>query len=177
MKTLLLALHLPKPLAVLNLAAAALNTFYSNHPGLETIARGKQFDIIQASAGLVTALTSVLASGIIVYRIYSSTSINQTARKRYRHIIDIMIQSSAVYTLSNIAQSTCNFINTANITLLPIQAANLTAASNYVTAVTIFTTMSSHVILMHGMPNNYYAHFRSKISTRHLPRLSWLPDY
>ena len=65
----------------------------------ETIEFGHQYNAVQGSGMCVTVATSVLATFVIGARIYSSTAMNHRARRRYKHIVEIIVQSSALYSL------------------------------------------------------------------------------
>jgi len=54
---------------------------------------------------LLTAITSVIASVVIGAQIYSSTAKNPAARRRYSTIIEIIMQSSALYSLTILCQA------------------------------------------------------------------------
>jgi len=59
-----------------------------------------QYDIVLGTSLCVTVTTSVLATFVIGAQIYVSTNKNHKVRRRYKHIIEIIIQSSALYSVS-----------------------------------------------------------------------------
>ena len=69
-------------------------------PGDETDQFTHRYNIVQGTTSCVTVATSILATFIIGAQIYASTTMNRQARKRYKHIIEIIIQSSALYSFS-----------------------------------------------------------------------------
>jgi len=64
-----------------------------------------QYNLLLGITLLVTAVTSVTATFVIGIEIYTSTILNRRARKRYTHIIEIVAQSSALYSLAILFQA------------------------------------------------------------------------
>lgn len=58
----------------------------------------------------VTAATSILATLIIAYQIYSLT-VDFSRHKRYWYIVEIMVQSVVIYSVLMLAQAICLFLN------------------------------------------------------------------
>jgi len=79
-----------------------------------TIQWAQWFNIIQGISFCTTAATSVLATSIIAATIHRS-NMNNRARRRYRHIIEISIQSSALYTLSVLGAAVTTLIDNGNL--------------------------------------------------------------
>lgn len=68
------------------------------------------FNVVDGTLGAVTAVTSVLATLMIGYRIYSVTKANGRFTNKYKRIVDILVQSSLMYSLSIIAFDVCVFL-------------------------------------------------------------------
>jgi len=107
-------------------------------PGDHTSQWAQRYNIIQGISFCVTAATSVLATFIIAAKIHRS-NINNHARRRYRHIIEITIQSSTLYTLSTLGIAVTGLIN--NGYLNP-QGSTVLDAQLYLNALTVITTVS-----------------------------------
>jgi len=79
-----------------------------NHflPGYASNSTFRQNAIIFGALLSVTAATSIMATLIIAYQIYSLTS-NSKSRKNYWYIVEIMVQSVSVYSALMVAQAIC----------------------------------------------------------------------
>jgi len=64
-----------------------------------------QYNLLLGITLLITAVTSVAATFVIGMEIYTSTILNLRTRKRYTHIIEIVAQSSAIYSLAILFQA------------------------------------------------------------------------
>lgn len=73
--------------------------FFFFHPGLVTT-----LDKTYTAAVFITFSTTILNTGLIVYRIYtvSRQDVLIRSRKTYRNIIELLIQSSAVYAITSL---------------------------------------------------------------------------
>jgi len=60
---------------------------------------------------LLTAVTSTTASLVIGAHIFSSTAANIRARRRYTHITEIIMQSSALYSIAILCQAIEALVN------------------------------------------------------------------
>jgi len=109
----------------------------SFQPKFETAFRGRQSNILTATASCVTAATSVTSTLIIGTQIYFATISNTQAQRRYEYIIRIIIHSSALYSISLLAQATIGFLNNGNLQLV---GSGMIIAEDYITvALTIMT--------------------------------------
>ena len=70
-----------------------------------------QFNIISGCLGGVTVLTSLSATSIIGYRVYSALKGNSRRRKQYRSIIDILVDSCAMYSVMVLGTVLCDFLD------------------------------------------------------------------
>jgi len=105
----------------------------------ETDQFARYYNILEGSSLCVTAATSMTATLVIGAHIYSSTSFNQHARKRHSHIVEIMIQSSALYSLTILSEAITIIINNADVNLFD-GAADLNAQF-YIEAIMTVTTV------------------------------------
>jgi len=101
----------------------------------------QKYNIVQGTNSYVAVATSVLATFVIGAQIYTSTTTNHQARRRYTHIIEIIIQSSALYSFSILITA---------ITALVGDNSTFTAsdsvifnADTYASAIAAFTTVYS----------------------------------
>jgi len=81
-------------------------------PAFQTPARARQANYISGAMLSTVAATSLVSTVMICLHIYSSTTHDRRSRKRYKHIIDAMVQSSAVYTTVAIATMIVVLLNT-----------------------------------------------------------------
>jgi len=77
---------------------AFVSLFYL-HPDFYTAERARQADRIAGAAQVSVVVTSLTASFTICYHIYTSTSRDTRSRRRYMHIVELLVQSSFVYTV------------------------------------------------------------------------------
>jgi len=108
-------------------------------PGDETHAFTHQFNVIEGTSLCMTVLTSVLATFVIGAQIYLSTAMNHQARKRYKHLMEIIIQSSALYSLSTLLSA----IITLSVANSSVTKPVLIEAGQYTTTISSFSTVSS----------------------------------
>jgi len=89
----------------------------------------------------VVAVTSLASTLVICYHIYSSTTQDRRSRQRYKHVVDIMVQSSLVYTSIVAFDSVVGFLNTT-----PKQQLSLTiqSLSHYTDFLASITSVSVH---------------------------------
>jgi len=111
---------------------------FSFVPEDSTIQWAQLFNIIEGISLCTTAATSVLATYIIAAKIHRS-NMNNRARRRYRHIIEITIQSSALYTLSTLGNAVTTLITNGN---LNSDGSTLLNAEIYLDTFTTITTVS-----------------------------------
>jgi len=131
----------------------------------------QKFNILQGIALCVTVLTSVSATFVIGAQIYASTAVNHQARRRYKHVIEIIIQSSALYSISLLITAIISLINTnAKIAALQSVLLNLDAGV-YANAISSFTTVCSIILIFREMWLSQY------LFISHLHRRSWWPVY
>jgi len=123
----------------LTIAGAVMNGLFNALPSFQTVEFAHQQNILQGTISFVTAATSIISTIIIGAHIYASTRFHPQARKRYTHIIDIMIHSSAIYSLSMLSQAILSFIDP-GIVDSSAQTA-LTMAFIYTYGISLITTV------------------------------------
>jgi len=99
----------------------------------------RQINIIQGTSFCTTAATSLLATFIIGAEIHRSTTFNTVARRRYRYIMEITIQSSTMYTLAIVGNAVLVLINNSD---LDLTGSTLLNAGSYFQVLLIVTTVS-----------------------------------
>ena len=82
----------------------------------------------------------MLATLVIGIQIYSSTRLDSGARKRYKYVIEIIIQSAGLYTLSIIALAITFLVGSGDFTLGSTAIIN---ASNYAYTIAAITPVCS----------------------------------
>jgi len=103
-----------------------------------TVQFTREANLSQGINLVITAITSITATSVIGAHIYSSTSLNPGARKRYKHIVEIIVQSSALYSLTLLASAILAFINDAHSALF---MPHFTTAELYTSSITLITTV------------------------------------
>jgi len=71
---------------------------------------GSKFNIINGSLAVVIAATSLIATSIIAYRIDSATAYDVKAKHRYKHIVEMLLQSSVIYSVTMIVVAIVDFV-------------------------------------------------------------------
>ncbi|KAF9554117.1 hypothetical protein CPC08DRAFT_766992 [Agrocybe pediades] len=69
---------------------------------------------LAATANIAVVLTSLFSTGIICLQIWRHTSPRSRSRKHYKAIINALIQSSAIYTVTVLFQAILDFMNAGN---------------------------------------------------------------
>jgi hypothetical protein len=136
-----------------------LRAVYNNSTLSQTLAN--TFNGLVAAAYFTTFATSVITTTLIAYRIYACTSQTGLSRERYRHILDIVIQSGAVYSLTALA--------TAISGVLPggsnIMDTRSISAQNYIQALSVYVSVrfpfmrrscSIELIITSGLVGNHH---------------------
>jgi len=137
---------------VLIIAANVMDGIGFFNPTTETILYARQSSIVQGVRVCVTAATSIIATCILGARIYSSTSLNRQARRRYTHIIEIMMQSSLLYSLSMLALAIATLTDNGN--LFSIRSIDLNAQV-YTNALSVITTVWYSLALIFRAISDY----------------------
>jgi len=106
-----------------------------------TIERVKQADHIAGAMYASVAATSVATTFIIWHFIYSQTIFNGGYR-RYKDIIDILIQSSAVYSAIAVATTVCAFLITGEAET----SMNVVIVDNYFEGISVIMTVSNNCV-------------------------------
>ncbi|KAF9562352.1 hypothetical protein CPC08DRAFT_706728 [Agrocybe pediades] len=68
--------------------------------------RTQLMNVLTAALFFMSALTSLISTYLIAYRIYVASRLTGASKRRFMDVIDIVVQSSAVYTLSVLAVAT-----------------------------------------------------------------------
>ena len=99
-----------------------------------------RFNDIYSAAIVIAALTTILTTALIAYRIQSFLKLEDMSTRRFRHIIDVVVQSGVVYSLSLLAMGIStilvrngdglnvplfNFYTWANILAFPLAVCSL----------------------------------------------------
>ncbi|KAF9547765.1 hypothetical protein CPC08DRAFT_755429 [Agrocybe pediades] len=88
----------------------ALGLFYEN-TAYRTTQWSVKADIIHASLSLTVVFTSLAATALICHQIYSKTSTKHHSWKRYRRILDALIQSSVIYSSVSVITATTDLLD------------------------------------------------------------------
>jgi len=93
---------------------------------------------MQGSSFVVTAATSMISTFVIGIHIYSSTNLISRIRRRYTYIIEILVQSSVLYSLSILALAIADFVDNGDLTLTGSSVFN---AEAYTSAIALISTV------------------------------------
>ncbi|KAF9554113.1 hypothetical protein CPC08DRAFT_198328 [Agrocybe pediades] len=97
------------------ISATVYSSFVSAKPGFATAQTSQISNKLVAIALTSAAATSLVSTFLICEQIWRHTTLMSRSRKRYRNIINILIQSSALYTVTVLFLSILNFANTGDI--------------------------------------------------------------
>jgi len=84
-------------------------------PGYATEKHDHQGLVVVGSMFGAVAATSLTATFIICRHIYTRTSQDPRSRRRYKNIVDILIQSSAIYATFSFIVTICSSLNTGDL--------------------------------------------------------------
>ncbi|KAF4620077.1 hypothetical protein D9613_005221 [Agrocybe pediades] len=97
-------------IAALVVASAIFDCLLYLRPELETHQLILVSDYLDGASFISVAATSLVATFMICYQIYSRTTPGSGARRLYRHIVDALVQSSCVYTVTVILLAIVDFL-------------------------------------------------------------------
>jgi len=98
----------------LSMVYIVLTCLISLTPGFGTDQRAKQLGNIQGTLYATVAATSLTSTLIICRSIYVNTAESgERYRRRYRHVVDILVQSAAVHSTSMLLAAIFQYLNTA----------------------------------------------------------------
>jgi len=123
-------------LSIVQYVLLALLTF---NPSITTPSLSRRFNLISGSLSCVSSFTSIFSTLTIGYLIYSSTRHDKRSRRRYTHIIEILIQSSAFYSFTTTAVAVCAFGTTNDI----VENGRTFIADNYFSTLQLFSIVSN----------------------------------
>ena len=127
-------------MTVLIIIAIIMNALSYFDPSDTTDEFLHQYDIVLGTSMCVTVATSMLATFVIGAQIHASTDTNRKARRRYKHIIEIIIQSSALYSVSLLLNAITALCSPASLTASNSVIFN---AGVYTAAISDFTMVYS----------------------------------
>ncbi|KAF8188730.1 hypothetical protein BJ912DRAFT_1042509 [Pholiota molesta] len=90
-----------------------LHVIYSS--GIVSMAAAAKFADLLAAAYFTSAATSLTATTLIAYRIYSVPKQENSSSRRFKQILDIIVQSGVVYSLSLLTMAISTVIVNGNI--------------------------------------------------------------
>jgi len=114
-------------------------SLYNFDPRDETAQFMQRFNILQGISLCVTVATSMLTTFTIGAHIYASTFRNRQAWGRYKHLVEIIIQSSALYSVSFLVTAIIDLIGTNGIS--SASPTILLNANCYTSAISSFTAV------------------------------------
>ncbi|KAF9540038.1 hypothetical protein CPC08DRAFT_770875 [Agrocybe pediades] len=110
---------LPIVLLIVEIALVLTATVYHSlmvaKSDSDIIPTAEIYNRLSAGAKIVVVLTSLLSTGIICMQIWRHTSPRSRSRKHYKAIINALIQSSAIYTVTVLLDAILTFTDTGTI--------------------------------------------------------------
>ena len=134
---------LAKIWAVLCVVDTVFVSLLSLRPTFRTLEHARMSNIVGGAMYISIALTSLTGTFMICYHIYSSTS-NSKARKRYKRIVDILIQSSIMYTTAIVLETISQFVSTEETPASAVQSLILNEIS---TSLSSIITVSCSILM------------------------------
>lgn len=122
---------------------AVLGVLITSIPAFQTVSFNRVGNIMQASSSTITAVTSITATIVIGAHIRSSTRLNRRARRRYQHIVEILVQSAALYSIVMLVQAIVAIIDTGDFDTTGSAILNF---GDYMTGITSITAVCCSVI-------------------------------
>jgi len=105
------------------------------------------FNILQGCSLCMTTVTSMVTTLLIGAQVYSSTSLNPRARRRYKPIIEIMLQSSALYSLAILTQAIVTLMSPGSFDKMIIVTGDYTQVMVNITMVCDIYTSNMYIII------------------------------
>jgi len=99
----------------LGIYVVSLRILISFRTGFDTNLRDRQFSTISAVRLVTIALTSLTSTSAICRYIYLNTSENLRSRRKYKHIVDILLQSSILYSTSALMMTISDLLVTEQV--------------------------------------------------------------
>ncbi|KAF9545345.1 hypothetical protein CPC08DRAFT_716214 [Agrocybe pediades] len=84
-------------------------------PGFATSKRNETFNRLSAAALVSVALTSLVATFMICRQIYIRTSPGSRSRKRYRTVINTLVESAALYSAALVFEAILDFLDAGSL--------------------------------------------------------------
>jgi len=113
----------------------------------QTVEFLRKFNLVEVGSLCASALTNMTATVLIGAQIRYSTRSNHQARRRYQHIIGIIVQSSALYSVSMLAQAIIGLFFTGN---LAVTGTALLNSGVYTTGISCFVAVC-YIIVLDGL--------------------------
>ena len=95
------------------------------------------------------AATSLTATFTICLHIYTSTTHNHRSRRRYKHIIDTLVQSSVSYTTAVVLGTILAFLNTGSLQ----DSINIIILENYYETLVDVASVSTKASIVIDVPS------------------------
>ncbi|KAF9560671.1 hypothetical protein CPC08DRAFT_467512 [Agrocybe pediades] len=131
----------------LTVADSTFIALFDLRQSLQTAENARRANHISAALFCTAAATSLSATLFLCYTIYSSTAMNPQSWKRYRYIVDIMLQSSAIYTTFAVILMISDFLNTGQA----ISSIKGLVLSNYIEPLAVVTSVSAFLHLYYDI--------------------------
>ncbi|KAF9554381.1 hypothetical protein CPC08DRAFT_766781 [Agrocybe pediades] len=117
---------------VLALTTIAYSLLIDAKPGFKTTQADVIFNRLSAAAFVAAATTSFVSTGVICRQIWRHTTPISRSRKRYRTIINALIESSAIYPVAVLFEAALQFAYTGSVE----SSLEVLIITNFVSAVT-----------------------------------------
>ncbi|KAF4618109.1 hypothetical protein D9613_012680 [Agrocybe pediades] len=162
---------LPIGLLIVEIAIVTCTTVYqclfTVVPDFVTVEQAKVLDRLNAAKFVSVAATSLIATLMICRQIYICTAPGSSSRRRYRIIINALIQSSALYSASVIFTAILDFLDTGALE----SSFTVAVTSQYASAlVEMFTGLAPTLMVGQlALSSGYASYEETKLSSARLP--------
>jgi len=127
------------------IADVTIEALLALRPSFYSESRVKAFDILDGSISGLAAVTTVVATSIIGWNIWSSINRHGApAEGRHRNIFDILIQTSAIYCICLVGSAISDFLVSSPFNPQPSEI--MLAVTNY------FFSVSTIIAVQHSSP-------------------------
>ncbi|KAF4614173.1 hypothetical protein D9613_007360 [Agrocybe pediades] len=112
-------------LVICNITVSCLRAYFFFSNKFENPSWNSVSFILEGAMYVSVAATSLMATFIICWQVYAYTKHASGSRKRYRNIIDVLIQSSALYSSMLVVEAVVNIIEGLPSSLKPTTPQNM----------------------------------------------------
>ncbi|KAF9545351.1 hypothetical protein CPC08DRAFT_769885 [Agrocybe pediades] len=152
--------------AVLALTVTVYRCLADAKPNFETIQTAEIFDRLSAAGYVTVAATSLITTSVICWQIWRHTKLSSRRQDRYRTIINALIESSAIYTVTVLLLAIVDFISAQKIETE--SSFEVLLVSHFVEAATLVISGLAPTLMIARL-FLFSSHEDTEVSSAHLP--------